>query len=444
MLELLKKMKALTAQGFASAEEKAEVKALFEKLSAEEKEALSDEAKSIDGLSEKKVNDDDNQAVKAIVASLDKSIDSKIVDVQKSLDDKVEKFFAKVESKIKGLGNSKNVLQNAFDNDKYKDWSKTVKAGKKADLVVEIKDFDFRQKASVAADMSVEGNVDATVALSELDSMVSRDPQRQPFIEQLVSVGSISKEYDSWIETTDESGDPLPVAELAEMSQKDYSFTERSSKVKKIGVYTKYSSEMAEDLPSLVSEIRNFLIADLRRVVDTQILSGDGADENLTGILQNAVAFAAGSLANAVDTPNNFDVIRAAVNQVIVGLHLPNYVVLHPTDVAAMELSKDANGQYVLPPFSTANGAIIAGVRVIQNTGITAGTFLVGDFSKSSVKYKRGLTVEMSNSDQDDFVKDRFTVKASVRLVHRVRQNDYAAYVTGSFATAKAALDSAS
>ncbi len=438
MNKVLKMIKELLKKGFASEEEKEEVKALLKELEQEEQETVAEEAEAVEALPEEspEAKAEEDEAVKSILKSIDGKIKSEVENVKTQLDAEVKKWGEKNTKKV-----VKKVL--AEDNEEIKAWSKSIKK-ERTTLTLEIKDFDFRKKGSEPDDISVEGNYEGTVALSELDTVVSRAPQREPFIEQLVTVGTITSPLDVWIETTDETGEPAPVAELALIPQKDYDFTERSTRVKKIPVHSKYSAEMAEDLPNLIGEIRNFLVGDLRRVVDTQILTGNGTDENLTGILENAVSYAAGSFAGTVDTPNRFDVIETAVSQVVVALHRPDYVVVHPTDRAKMNLTKGVDGHYVLPPFIASDGQVISGVRVIANTGITVGNFLVGDFTKSSVKYKRGLTVELTNTDQDDFVRDRFTVKATVRLVHRVRQNDYEAFVYGNFDTAIAALDSSS
>lgn len=443
MLKLLKELKRLIKQGFASKEEKAAVVSMIKDLEADEQEAVSEEADAVDALPEESPDGDEPEGdeAKSIVKSLNSKIDvavdskvkSEVAKVKAEFDVAVKDWMQKQE---KGKAKKKNVI---FDAAKFQEFKKSLTAGQKADFAFEIKDFDIFAKT--VGDMSLEGNFDGEVALSELDPMVSRDPQREPFIEQLVSVGTISTNLDVWIETTDEEGNPLPVAELALIPQKDYDFAERSARVKKIAVYSKHSREMAEDLPNLVSEIRNFLVSDLRRVVDTQILSGTGVDENLEGILTNAITYAAGAFAGTILEANRFDVIETAANQVRVALHEPTAVVVHPTDRAKMRLTKGSDGHYVLPPFIAADGTVVSGLRVVANTGITVGNFLVGDFRKSSVKYRRGLTVEMTNSDQDDFIRDRFTVKATVRLVHRVRENDYGAFVKGVFDTAIAALD---
>jgi hypothetical protein len=439
-MNLLKALKALLAKGFATAAEKAAIQAMVKEATEEDKEAVKEEIAGVEALPEEdpKATEEQDEAVKSVLKSIDEKVEAKVSEAKAKMEAELKEFM-----KTKSVAVKQNSIESLLSDEAILSYAKTVKS-EKGSVQVELKDFDFRAKASVAGDISIADDYTGTRALSELEAGVSRDPQRQPFIEQLVSVGTISSPIDVWIETTNEAGDPLPKAELAALPQKEWDFAERTAAVRKIGVYAKYSAEMAEDLPNLVSEIRNFLIADLRRVVDTQILTGSGSGENLVGILQNATAYSAGSFAGTVLDANNFDVIETAVTQVIVNLFNPNYVVVHPIDQAKMNLAKGNDGHYVLPPFISQSGQVVSGVRVISNTGITADNFLVGDFSRSSVKYRRGLTVEMTNTDQDDFIKDRFTVKATVRLVHRVKENDYGAFVKGVFSTQKAALEAGS
>jgi HK97 family phage major capsid protein len=390
------------------------------------------------------VDETQDEAVKSILdavsARVEAGLETKTAEIKRELNEQVKAWGEK-----NAPTKSKTVVE--FDSKAFDAWSKAVKGGSKGDFEMEIKDLGMFLK-STAADMAVADNFTGVVAISELDPVISRDPQRQPFIEQLVSVGTMSAPIDTWIETTNETGNPLPVAELAAIPQKDYEFAESTANAKKIAVLAKYSKEMADDLPNVLSEVRNFLLSDLRREVDRQILAGNGtvtsSEGELKGILGYATSFAAGALADSVIEPNNFDVIEAAATQVIVGLHTPNIVVVHPTDVAKMNLSKADDGHYVMPPFITAGGATVSGVRVVSNTAITPGDFLIGDFSRSTVKYRQGVTVELSNSDADDFSRDRFTIKTTVRLAHRVRANDSQAFVKGTFATAIAALDAAS
>jgi HK97 family phage major capsid protein len=435
----------LKTQGFASVSQKAEFKASVEELGDEAK-TVATEVAEVEALPEEApVVTDEEKEAEAVVEKLftktsvrfEKDLggkmDSKLAIALKAMQEDLTAFAKKALS-VKTL---KSVL--SFDMETYKKFASNIKS-KQSSFTIEMKDFDLG-KIKEAGDISIDGNITGELPQAELDTRVSRDPQRAPFIQELVSVGTISSNLDAWIETTGEDGDPLPVAELAKLSAKDYDYARRTAEVKKIGVYSKYSVEMAEDLPNLISEVKNNLVVDLKRVVDTQLLNGNGEYDELTGILKNAVNYNAGSFAGTVKEANRFDVIETAVSQVITALHMPNVVCVNPTDVAKMNLTKNTNGTYVLPPFITAGGQTISGVRVVANTGITAGKFLVGDFSKSTVKYRKGLTIEMANTDADDFTHDRFTVKATVRLVHRVRENDYEAFVYGDFSTAIASLE---
>ena len=415
---------------FKKEAEKEEVEAVAEEAVVEapvEEADVTEEVEKAFARSTKTIQD-------SLSTKLDKKLDDSIVSMKEDLES-FAKSFAPAEVK-----NSNPTI--SFDSAEYKNFADSLEAGKKVDFSVDLKDFDISRVKAVG-DISVDGSITGELPQAELDTLVSRDAQRSPFIEELVRVGTISSNLDAWIETTGQEGVPLPVAELASLPQADYDFVRSTAEVKKVGVYSKYSAEMAEDLPNLISEIKNFLVSDLKKVIDGQILSGDGTGENLTGILENAVTYSAGDFALTIDEANEFDVIETAVSQVVTALHSPDVVALHPTDVSKMRLAKGTDGHYVMPPFIASNGTTISGLRVVSNTGITAGTFLVGDFSKSTVKYKRGITLEMTNTDGDDFVKDRFTVKATARLVHRVRANDYDAFVTGSFTTAKTALETA-
>ena len=173
--------------------------------------------------------------------------------------------------------------------------------------------------------------------------------------------------------------------------------------------------------------------------IDDQLLNGSGTTVNLTGIVTNATAWAAGAFAASIPNPTKWDVLRTAINQVRVNLFEPTYIVMHPTDVTSMELSKGTDGHYILPPFASQDGTNVAGIRVVANTGVTIDKFLVGDFTKSGVRFKEGLTINVGY-ENDDFTKNLVTILAEARLVQRVKSNHYGAFVYGDFSDALDAL----
>lgn len=295
----------------------------------------------------------------------------------------------------------------------------------------------FTMKA--AGTMALSTNVTGQVPQAERESGITRIVRRNPFILELVNVGTIMSNVWEWVEQKNEDGGAAMTAEGAAKSQADFDLVVASANVKKVTAYIKVTKEMLDDVELMRSEIDQELTELIQLRIDDQLLNGTGATVNLVGINQNATAYAAGSFGLAIPEPNNFDVLRTAINQVRVNLFEPTYIVMHPTDVTAMDLAKASDGHYVLPPFASNDGTIVSGIRVVANTGVAVDNFLVGDFTKAGVRFKEGLTINVGY-ENDDFTKNLVTILAEARLVQRVKSNHYGAFVKGVFSTAITAL----
>lgn len=311
----------------------------------------------------------------------------------------------------------------------------------KGSVVFELRtkqDLEYLAKSTSKTDLTGD------VILPARDPEITRDPVREPFMEQIADTQDINSDFVSWVEIVTETGAPASTAELATMPEKDFAAQEFKKPVEKITVTNKHSVELLQDGPALVSEIKNFLAEDINVVTDTQLLSGNGTSPQLQGVLGvattlDATAIGSQRIANA----NKFDVLRVAMTKIATagkGKFRPNYIILNPADVETLDLTKNEQGDYIMPSFYSASGLQIRGARIIENTGITAGTFLVGDFRKLHVRRKGGVEIEITNADGTDFVKDIMTIKYRRRLVSYVRGNDDGAFQTGSFATCIAAL----
>lgn len=303
-----------------------------------------------------------------------------------------------------------------------------------------------RFELKTVGDMTVSNNVSGQIPQAEREAGIARIVVRQPFIAELVNTGTISSTTWEWVEQKTPEGGAGMTAEGSAKTQADFNLVLDSATVRKVTSYIKASKEMLDDIPLMESEINQELTQLINLEIDAQILSGDNTGQNLEGILENAVAFAAGTFAtgqaNEIDEANNQDVLRVAINQIMVAHFQPNFILMHPSDVTGMDVSKASDGHYILPPFSTLNNTVIKGIPIIQNTGITEGDYLVGDFTKSGVRFKEGLTIDVG-FENDDFTKNFITILAESRLVHRVKSNHYNAFVKGDFATDKAAMETA-
>ena len=317
-----------------------------------------------------------------------------------------------------------------------------------AEKAEELKAMKEKSGASVqitlkaAGTMAESTNITGQIPQAEREAGITRIVRRNPFILQLVNVGTIMSNVWEWVEQKNPDGGAAMTAEGAAKSQADFDLVVASANVKKVTAYIKVTKEMLDDVELMRSEIDQELTELINLKIDDQLLNGTGLTVNLTGIVTNATAWAAGAFALAIPTPTRYDVLRTAINQVRVNLFEPNYIVVHPTDATGMELSKDTTGQYIMPPFIATDGTTVSGIRVITNTGVTLDKFLVGDFTKSGVRFKEGLTINVGY-ENDDFTKNLVTILAEARLVQRVKSNHYGAFVYGDFSDAITALTKA-
>ena len=292
------------------------------------------------------------------------------------------------------------------------------------------------------ANVTPVGTSSIPFSLSEAEPGLTRIQRRMPWIMQIANTSPTSKPYVQYAEQKNADGAANETAEGLAKNLIDFDWVEKSQKVEKITAYIKVSKESLDDLDGLQAEIDNELVTTILLKADLDLLTGDGTTPSIAGILTMDTAWAAGALALAVEQANRADVIRAAINQIVSANFMPNYALLHPSDVALMDLTKASDGHYSLPPFRSADGMMISGVRILENTGQTADSFTVGDFTKLNVRIREGVTIDMG-LDADDFTKNLVTILGEIRLASYIKSNHAGAFVSGTFVAAMAALETA-
>jgi HK97 family phage major capsid protein len=285
-----------------------------------------------------------------------------------------------------------------------------------------------------------------TVGLSQWDPSFALVARRSPFLRQIVNVKPISKTYAAWAEQRNRDGGAGATAEGSAKTQADFDIVEANKKVEKITSYIKASRESLDDVEFLQSEINNDLMSLVNLKLDADLLSGNGTTPNLKGILEYATAFSAPTgTGNAVDNANTFDALRAALLQVELAYFQPNYIIMHPTDVALCDMIKvgaSAN-EYINAPFGTQfSFRSFYGVPIVANAGMTRGDILVGDFTKSNLGIREDVNISIGY-DSDDFTKNLITILAEMRAVHYIKTNHTGAFVKGTISTIKTALETA-
>lgn len=254
--------------------------------------------------------------------------------------------------------------------------------------------------------------------------------KRNPFMLSLVNAETTDTNLIYWVEEVAQEGGAGTTTEGNAKSQVQYKFIGRTQEMEKETIYAEVSKEFLKYPKFMNNFIRTKMLVDLNNQIDAKITAA---------IIAKSTAFAAGDLALTVSDPNLNDVIIAATNQAEINHFYPSYVCLHPTDSAKLKLVKDKNNQYVIAPFATADGTIIDGLRVITNTGITAGKCLVFDPSLVTVWVGENVTFEMGLNG-DNFKENMKALLAEAEMLTIVGANNKLGIIYADIADAITAL----
>lgn len=313
----------------------------------------------------------------------------------------------------------------------------------KAPLAFEIntKEVGAVSLASTIANQNSSGQV----TISEFTGIVS--PIRQRILTYLsnVSVGAIGSQYAVWVEEYDEEGTPVFIGEGIEKTALDVQYKEQRAKVEKIGVHMKVTMELLEDAAYLASYIQSNGVKRVETVIENQLFTGNGTSPQLQGLLGKATTFTGGSMAGGVESATNWDVIHGIIAQVRAANGVVNGVFVETGQYHLMLSEKDGDKQYILPAgvtFDAQGGLNAWGVRIIPTNALTgtSANFVGGDLSVINVRLRSGLQVAIGESG-DDFIDNLKTVRIEQRLVQFISANDTQVLVKGTFAAAKAILE---
>lgn len=196
-----------------------------------------------------------------------------------------------------------------------------------------------------------------------------------------------------------------------------WAFERETATVKTIAEWVPATKRALSDAGQLQGLIDDELAADIAEEEENQILTGDGTGENLTGILQTS-----GIQAQSFTT-DIFASVRKAITKVrVAGRSIPNAVALSPIDVETVDLAREngTSGAYLgAGPFAM-GPRTLWGLPIVETEALTAGTGLVGDFSKAVLWDREETTVTVSDSHADFFLRNLVAVLGEERVAFGV------------------------
>lgn len=334
---------------------------------------------------------------------------------------------------LKSEINSSNVEQLKVLNKALEDQGLAIKkltlgGGAKQRKTIEDELYAVKDKLLNAKNENVVIKTDVTRASITNSTISMRLPDVGQLATQanrlapLFAAGTISEGQGGVVRYIDQkavTNAAAAVAENAEKPESAITWEEYTMALQKVAHNIPVTEEALTDIPFMASEINNMLLKYLEIKVDNYLWSGTGTAPQIKGVYTYADTYT--PAAAGISDASIYDLI-VKVHEDIVGAtqYMPNYAVMNIADINKMRLKKDANDNYVLPPFVSQDGTQVAGMTIIASNSVTANTMLVGDFSFATLYRLGGVRLEIGRI-ANQFIENQVTIQAETRLGLLVR-----------------------
>ncbi|WKB52305.1 phage major capsid protein [Eleftheria terrae] len=191
--------------------------------------------------------------------------------------------------------------------------------------------------------------------------------------------------------------------------------------------WLKISRQLAADNAALVAYInlRMRYGVDLR--VENQILAGNGTSPNMHGFLKvgnhTAHGYTAAQLQTLGLANNGFDLIGLMIGDTQAGDFPADTILLNPTDWWKLRLTKDGQGRYLLGDPGMDAPPVLFNRPVEISSAVPVGNVAVAALAAAGTFHDReAVTIDMSESDGDNFTKNLVTIRAERRCMLAVER----------------------
>ncbi|MBS1988748.1 phage major capsid protein [Candidatus Dependentiae bacterium] len=339
-------------------------------------------------------------------------------------------LFDQLKNRVEGVDKT-GAIAKALKENEAKIKAFLEGGNKSGKLEIEVK------AAQTAADIQ-------THTIGDYAPGIGQIPVRQAAIEPLFPVVNTSKEFIKYMDQESVVRDAKNVAGCAASNHNTkLEWKERNIQITKVRDFLDICQDMMDDYDFVEGEVRNLIDSSVTLKVDAGLLTDDGVYPNLHSVDEAASEFdAANTLGNTIDPwagsvqePNMFDLVVAMASQIIAlgqdNSYMPNVVLWNTIDKYKNMLVKDKNNQYLLPPFVVKVGNTeytIDNMRVVTSPIVPANSCYVFDSTKATLYNRRGITIELSYENNDNFETETVTMKAYRRmnlLIRNVNKNAF-------------------
>lgn len=375
--------------------------------------------------------------IKAALEGIKAQVETKTAEQSVEVKSLIEALEAKMKSEnnatIEALKADLKAIQDHADLLDVKLQEKTAETKSEGyfDVMEKALNENFNEIKEVRSGKSVQVKAVGDMTLSNLTGAQPKDynfntvmiPGQLVNVADLVGSVNISGGTYTFPREGAGEGSIATQTEGSSKAQRDYDFTMVDVNTDFIAGFTRYSKKMANNLPFLTSFIPNALRRDYFIAENSAF---------------NTVLAGAATASSQVITDKNK--IEMLINE-IATLENSNYavngIVVRPSDFYdIMKTAKSSSSGYGLPGIAVyENGVLrINGIAVYKATWLAANKYFVGDWSRVNKVVTQGLSLEFSEQEGTNFVKNNITARIESQTALAVEQP--AAIIYGDFTAA--------
>lgn len=362
------------------------------------------EVKSALDAFETKLTSEIKSTFDAELKSVKDALEAKFAEDLKAAQDHIDKLDVKLQEKSVETSKedvlAKAITEN-FDN------IKEVRTGK----AIQVK---------AVGDMTLSANLTGDQPRSYNNNVVMVP---SPLINVADLVGTVNIDGGTYTfprETGAGEGSISSQTEGSSKSQRDYDLTMVDVNTNFLAGFTRYSKKMANNLPFLTS----FVPAALRR----DYAKAENSSFNTT------LAAAATASTQIITGKNKIEMLINEIATLEGSDYSVNGIVVKPADYwDILKTEKSTGAGYGLPGVVTQDGGVlrINGIPVYKATWLAANKYYVGDWSRINKVVTQGLSLDFSEQEGNNFVKNMITARIEAQVALAVEQP--AAIIYGDF-----------
>jgi HK97 family phage major capsid protein len=375
--------------------------------------------------------------IKAALEGIKAQVETKTAEQSVEVKSLIEALEAKMESKnnetIEGLKADLKAIQDHADllDVKLQEKTAETKSVGYFDVMEKALNENFNEIKEVRSGKSVQVKAVGDMTLSNLTGAQPKDynfntvmiPGQLVNVADLVGSVNISGGTYTFPREGAGEGSIATQTEGSSKAQRDYDFTMVDVNTDFIAGFTRYSKKMANNLPFLTSFIPNALRRDYFIAENS--------------VFNTVLAGAATASSQVITDKNKIEMLINEIATLENANFAANGVVVRPSDFYdIMKTQKSTGSGYGLPGIVTYEGGVlrINGIAVYKATWLAANKYFVGDWSRVNKVVTQGLSLEFSEQEGTNFVKNNITARIESQTALAVEQP--AAIIYGDFTAA--------